>query len=460
MENRQLIMLFADGEASTQEAARAEELLRQSPAMREAYAEIIRQRVMIAELLCTTGKKNMLPATHRLKSNRVWGMTLSVAAALLLIGVGLGWGLRGPLPAGYLVSAAEGPAASKPLDYGSRLISSDQESVEAMLEDNSVLSVSPAGKVRLLGRRQVELEDGELRVVCRKDPQRKFTVKVGSNTVTALGTEFVVDYRAWPGRTESLPGSRAGTNVKMEERKMKKLVRVMVITGVVILANQFGQVRLEAGEHGSGGSDSKPAKTDKGKYDDKENALGAEDLKNLGDFVQKRLREGLRGKDLADAIQEELKGVKSRKRARNGKGEGKGKGKGEGKGQGKGKGQGAGKCDDHGQGHAKGENKQHQKKIKERNKEGNKGEGKGKGKGQGKGKGKGECDDQGDCDGHGHKDKDKDKNKDKGKGKGQAEGDGGGKGRGQGQGGGRGKGKGQGKGQGNGQGNDDDDPDL
>ncbi len=452
---RELLLLYADGEASPEEAARVKAVLRESPELRGEYARLVRRRLMLAEILAAEAAPVVLlpagesiseeavgrPARSRLR-HRV--QIVAALAAAVLLAVGGWWLLRGDgehpapaAPAGYVVSKGA------PLAYGQPLIVLGGDAVEVKLADASVLRVGSESRVTVTAARRVNLASGQTRVQCKSDGDNPFVVTAAGTTVRALGTEFLVmvDNEAGDGR-----GASRSPHEK-EKKMFKKVVSVVVLSGAVMVANGFGEIRLAAGEAGVSKGGERPSRgggaKDKDKGGKKGTAgLGDEELKGLGTFVQEKLAEGLRGKELADAIHKRLE---ERKRARHG-----GKGKcahgeggectGEGKkhkhkhkkGKGDGDGEGKGKKHQHkhkkgeGDGDGEGKGKKHQHKH-----------GEGEGGGEGKGHGKG-----GDGEGKGH-----------GKGGG-GEGKGHGKGGGDAEPGAGGEGEGKGKGRGGGGGGD------
>ncbi|MHC4916799.1 MAG: FecR domain-containing protein, partial [Planctomycetota bacterium] len=461
----ELLLLFADGECSEGEGARAAELLRADPNARRHCAALIRQRLMLAELesaesVAAEGREPLLviaehpetPAEAR--RPRRWGWAAAAAAVLLLAaGVAAGWLARGASEAGYVVSGSAKDLGGQRLTYGSLLEPEGADSVEAMLEDHSVISVTPQSRVRLAARRELDLEGGELRVACSKDPERKFVVRAGDSTVTALGTEFVVRYGAPSAPSDYIPRMRGQQE---EARQMGKTVRVMVLSGAVILANGLGQVRLTAGERGEGHEGGKPDKVKgegkgpkegKGEGRGRGHGLNDDDLEKLGDFVQAKLAEGLRGKELAEAIHAWIAARKAEKDARKGERErGRGKGPKDGEGPGHGKGPKDGEGRGHGKGPRDGEGRGHGKGPKDGEGEGKHRhkhkEGEGDGEGRGRGRGRGDRDDDDD-----DVEDDEDEGEDEeheGRGRGRGRGDRGDRGRGRGRGAGEGRGRGRG----------------
>ncbi len=436
-----LLLACADGEASPEEAARVGAALRESSEARAEFARLLRHRLMLAELLAArAGPVVLLPAAKApapapvpARRLRRYAFAAAAAAAAVLAAVGAYWALKRPAPAGYVT------AQGAPLAYGQPLVVLGGEAVELKLADESVLRVGPESRVTVTAPRRVKLACGQTRVRCKSDGDNPFVVTAAGTTVRALGTEFLVmvDNEAGDGRG-------ASRSPHEEEKKMlKKVVSVVVLSGAVMVVNGFGEIRLAAGEAGVSKGGERPARgrgaKDKDKGEKGAQGLGDEELKGLGKFVQEKLAEGLRGKELADAIHKRLE---ERKRARQG-----------GKGKGKGKGEGKGKKHQHkhgeGEGDGEGKGKQHQHKHKEGAGDGE-GEGKGKkhqhkhGEGDGEGEGKGKK--------HRHKHKE---GEGEGKGKGEGKG-GGGEGKGHGKGGGDkepgagGEGEGKGKGHGGG----------
>jgi ferric-dicitrate binding protein FerR (iron transport regulator) len=461
----ELVVLYADGECSPEEAGRVQAGLRESAEARELYALLVRQRLMLAEVCARAAAPvvivtPVLPAAP-VRSRRAYWVAAAAAAALLVLGTGLGWLLRGRPPAGYVLGGPAGSGSVERLAYGSLLEPPAAQTVEAVLADNSVVSVAPESRVRVAARRRLELESGRVGLVCAHDRNQRFVVTAGDATVTALGTEFVV---AYDEATDSVE----------EGVQMNRVVRVAVISGAVLLANGLGQLQLSAGEEGQGRRGRAPEKVKKSKAAEEGQVLhpevfalqdlGDEDLLKLGKCVQELLADGLRGEELAAAIHARIEVLKAARRARKqerkrdhkhegeGQGHGHGHGPHEGEGQGHGHGQGPheGEGQGHGHGHGKGprdgEGKGHGKGPRD-------GEGQGHGKGprDGEGKGHGKGPREGEGQGHGKGPRD---GEGKGHGKGPRDGEGQGHGKGpregEGQGHGRGPREGEGKGRGRG----------
>jgi hypothetical protein len=173
-----------------------------------------------------------------------------------------------------------------------------------------MVGLAPGASVVVEAPRRLTLRNGRLRVACRKDPERKFVVGAGAATATALGTEFSVRITEEPAGQDARP--RSDEPVR-EAEAMKTIVRVVVFSGVVLLANAGGELRLEAGESGRAGGGAKPAKVkdaeDEGPAGKRPKGAGG--LEKIGDHVRKLHDQGLRGRELAEAIREKIEELKA-----------------------------------------------------------------------------------------------------------------------------------------------------
>jgi len=370
-----LLLLYADGECSAQEASQVESTLRSDRHCRRRYAQILRRRLMLAELCSeerrlpvvvvaddSTGKAGIETDSLR----RSWFAAAVAAAALIAAVIGVLTALHfdgddSEAPAAYVISGSEADSAREQVAYGRELRACGEEEINLLLSDRSVVNLAPRAAVVFDAPRRLSLAAGALRVVCRKDPQRKFVVSAGDSTVTALGTEFSVSVADSSESGGHVP--RLADEAK-EVSAVSNLVKVVVFSGAVLLANRAGGVRLEAGEKGLAGKGLKPEKVEgrgqdgdrgAGKAESPDRGRGEEhgmkncDLEKLGAYVKELHARGVKGKELAEAVRARANELKKQKQARNaarGKRRGQGEGKqhrhkhggGEGDGEGKGKG--------------------------------------------------------------------------------------------------------------------------
>jgi ferric-dicitrate binding protein FerR (iron transport regulator) len=256
-ETRLLDVLDALLDGSLEPAGREEleAALLSSPRLRRCYWEYLQQHSLTRELLMESlgrGLAGRAAVAHpdRPRSAAARWLAGLAAAAAGLLAVGAFSLLRGPREAGHLILNSDGPGAGRAVVYGEALEAPDDEAVEVRLIDESTLRIEPMSRVVVTARRKVKLTSGRTRVLCRSDKTDPFVVTAGGTTVRAVGTEFVVIAER----------DISGSSDCAEEEDMRRAVSVVVLSGVVLVSNQFGQVRLAAGEAGVSRKGAKPAR--------------------------------------------------------------------------------------------------------------------------------------------------------------------------------------------------------
>ncbi len=252
-----LLDALVDGALDDAGRAELEELLLDSAEARRVYWEYLRQHAMVRELLMEKGGSRLAlgaagraPAVRRPKRLLIAFAVAAAAAAVLIAAVPHLFSTpprSKPSVAGQLTADSVLNQARYPLAYGQPIRTLWDDPVEVRLADESVLTVSPESCVSVPERRRVKLISGAVRVKCRPEEKKSFEVVAEGVTARALGTEFVVVADEHP-EEEGKPVSR-------------KLVSVVVLSGVVLLVNKWGELRLTAGEVGVSPAGAKPEKS-------------------------------------------------------------------------------------------------------------------------------------------------------------------------------------------------------
>jgi hypothetical protein len=157
---------------------------------------------------------------------RRWLPRLMAAAALLLVALAGGWLLVRRGSAGTVASADRAGLAGSSVSYGQKLETAAGENLRLSLADGSTLALLPRTRASVSARRRVSLEAGEIALKCRADRSNPFSVLAHGTEGRAVGTEYTVTVK--------------------EKKEMKPTVIVSIVTGLVLVTNDWGS--LQAGE--------------------------------------------------------------------------------------------------------------------------------------------------------------------------------------------------------------------
>ncbi len=246
-ELEELLATHFDGSGHKSDAAKLDELLAADANARNRFATLARVEGLL-RARATTGKteaqltSRVVATLRRAGSRRKfvggvmddlpakrsprWAPRLIAAAALLVAALGGAWLLMPPERAGVVSSAANGSLVGSIVSYGQKLSTAPGESLQIQLADGSRLDLAPGSEAEVTQRRKISLSGGKLSLKCKADRSHPFSVLAHGTEARAVGTEYTVEIE--------------------EKDKMKRTIVVSILTGLVLVTNQWGQ--LEAGE--------------------------------------------------------------------------------------------------------------------------------------------------------------------------------------------------------------------
>lgn len=200
-----LILAYLGDVAAPEEVDRLEEVLRRDPAARRRYAELAGQDVVLGEVLALTtrspaGTSPLRRRRHGSARRRLrrWWRGPTLAGALVAAGLVLALLPQQPsAPAARTVAELVRGTVQEPLApllAGTEVLATQQGARLRLLDDGSLIDLTPGSRVVLGASRGTALtvQEGMIWCTVRPSAGAAFALMTPQAQVRVLGTEFVV----------------------------------------------------------------------------------------------------------------------------------------------------------------------------------------------------------------------------------------------------------------------------